>query len=182
MATKKILSIVVVLAIIVALFLFMRPSGEQAPVEGEQPEVPTPGAEETPAAPEIPAGEAPAPTEEANETPPATATPWEAPQLKITGFINRPTSPKTGETASLTLNVKNVGYTSPETTVEFFLDGELIDTQPLPSLTNGVSSVLKTEWVVEGPGTYVATVSIKPVAGEIYTDDNNGKTTVLVFE
>src|SRR3972149_2438281 len=170
--------VVLILLVIVAIFIFARPSLMPATQEGErragfvaQPETPVPAEE-----PEAPI---PAPAEE-----PIVLAPSGNPaQYKIISFTNRPTSPKTGETATLTVNVKNVGEdATTETTVEFFIDGALIATETLQPLTNNAADVVSVTWSPTATGTYTAMVKVAPLPGEKFVDDNEEDTTVLVFE
>src|SRR3990172_4395620 len=115
--------VILVLLVIVAIFIFARPSLMPATQEGRagflgQQPVETPIEE-----PEVPE----APVEEPS---PIITPSGNPPQYKVISFINRPTNPKVGDTATLTVNVKNVGAdATTETTVEFFVDGALIATE-----------------------------------------------------
>lgn len=99
------------------------------------------------------------------------------PQLKIISFVNRPVIPKTGEVVTFILVVKNFGGNSPATTVDFFVNGNLIKTMPLNALERNAAETIRVTWAIPAKGSYTATVYVKPVLN----DDVSGNTDKLTF-
>jgi len=114
------------------------------------------------------------------ETAPETTTVTGHPQLKITSFNSRPVSPKINDVVALSVYVKNVGDASPATTMEFFVNDISIGTGNLKSLEKNVVGLVTTSWTVPAKGDYVIKAKVTPVAGEIFTDDNEDKLTLIV--
>lgn len=104
------------------------------------------------------------------------------PELKIISFQNRPVSPVSQGTVTFILVVKNVGDTSPATTVDFSINGKLIKTMPLNALERNAAQTIKITWTVPAKGTYTVTASVNPVANEIATTNNADKITFKVLK
>ena len=72
----------------------------------------------------------------------------------------------------ISVNVKNVQDPAPSTTVNFFVDGQFIGSEKLPSLDRNAAAVAKVEWIAPAVGVFSAEVKVQSVPGETVVDDN----------
>lgn len=95
------------------------------------------------------------------------------PQLKIISFQNRPVTPVSKGTVTFILVVKNIGYNSPATTVDFSVNGNVIKTMPLNALEQNAAETIKITWTVPAKGAYTAVASVKPVLNDNPIDNTD---------
>lgn len=175
---KALIGIIVIIALLAAFMLTVKPTAKTETAAPEIPEIPTTPAI-TPAAPTPPAAEENATVEKTlNYTYPSGVAP---PSLKITSFINTPTFPKVGETDLIRIYVKNVGSDSPATTATLKINGQTVTTFDVSALERNAETVLKYNYTATATGDYIVEVNVAAVPGEEFFDDNYGKITITVM-
>ena len=105
--------------------------------------------------------------------------------IAVISVIPSVTEAHAGQTVNITVVIKNEGTVTETFNVTAYYNTTIIETKTITTITPNTETTLLFVWETTGviPGTYIITVTISPVLGEIETDDNTYVDgTVKVFE